>query len=619
MDCPICCEKNKSPVSCQCGFEACRPCVRTYLAGQISEPHCMSCKLAWGLEFLEEAIGKTYLKTEFKKQRAAVFVEFEKTQLPDMQEDARKYEITQKLKEEISVYKNENAYYNYGSFGCNWCKGASFKLYNICEPCSVNVPYDKSTYSHRLDNLRLLNLRKHPERILKIIDSMNNPHYTDYTYKDFRLKCTHCKVPIKKEFYSNLIHSGGTHIPPCLTCDGCKKSMCTQCFDTYEKGHTCEPIGCICHQYHCDTCKSRENEEKIHALKQQIAVINEVTPKERKSFIMKCQYDGCEGFLSQAYKCGLCTKFTCSQCYIPKEEGHECNPDNVASAKMIREETRPCPKCSTRIYKIDGCDQMWCTDCKTAFSWRTGNIVNGTIHNPHFYEYMRNTTGTVPRTDNPCGELVDNHTLNQFIIDIERKIKKQPIYRWLRQHIVAFHRYLGEVNDEMQVISTEINDMRGDRFTQSLKENRILYLLKRIDKERFEHDAFMYHQRSVQHRKFLELIQMKKQVLMDIFNNMYGYFSENMKTLTSQQAVEQIIDTYRQIFALVEYFYKQNTPNPYTKIYSDHYGTMFNLMSSPERKKISEHRLPPPLSEFNTGVYLHMSFVIIKEFKDKKE
>jgi hypothetical protein len=138
------------------------------------------------------------------------------------------------------------------------------------------------------------------------------------------------------------------------------------------------------------------------------------TQEPRREFIMKCPADECRGFLSTSYKCGTCSKWACNQCLVcigeDKEAAHTCNPDTVESAKMIRAETRPCPKCGTRIFKIDGCDQMWCVmdGCHTAFSWNTGHIVTGIVHNPHYYEWLRrNGGGTAPREagDIPCGGL----------------------------------------------------------------------------------------------------------------------------------------------------------------------------------------------------------------------
>jgi len=131
---------------------------------------------------------------------------------------------------------------------------------------------------------------------------------------------------------------------------------------------------------------------------------------EKKEFIMKCVKDGCRGFLSQAYKCELCSTYVCKDCMIVKNEknddNHVCKKDDVDSVALIRKDTRPCPKCGIRISKIDGCDQMWCTaeGCGTAFSWISNKIISGVVHNPHYYEWLRrNNNGVAPR---PAGEIL---------------------------------------------------------------------------------------------------------------------------------------------------------------------------------------------------------------------
>jgi len=148
--------------------------------------------------------------------------------------------------------------------------------------------------------------------------------------------------------------------------------------------------------------------------------------KEVKQFIMKCPGEECRGFLSSAWKCGTCQKFYCAECHAAKaahqDETHVCNPDAKATASMIRQETKPCPKCGIRISKIDGCDQMWCTSCQTTFSWNTGQILlNTVVHNPHYYEYLRSrNNGAVPREagDVPCGGLPNAYTFTRLVMEI---------------------------------------------------------------------------------------------------------------------------------------------------------------------------------------------------------
>lgn len=129
---------------------------------------------------------------------------------------------------------------------------------------------------------------------------------------------------------------------------------------------------------------------------------------EKRQFVRACPAPECRGFLSTAWKCGVCDNWTCPECHevkgLNKDAPHTCDPNNVETAKLLAKDSRNCPKCAAIIFKIDGCDQMYCTQCHTAFSWRTGRIETGIIHNPHYYEYHRQR-GTLQRNpgDVPCG------------------------------------------------------------------------------------------------------------------------------------------------------------------------------------------------------------------------
>ena len=93
--------------------------------------------------------------------------------------------------------------------------------------------------------------------------------------------------------------------------------------------------------------------------------------KEAKKFIRQCPCNDCNGYLSTQWKCGVCKIWACPKCFeaigFDKNAEHTCDPSAVASAELIKKETKPCPSCGTRIFKINGCDQMWCTSCKVAF------------------------------------------------------------------------------------------------------------------------------------------------------------------------------------------------------------------------------------------------------------
>lgn len=162
---------------------------------------------------------------------------------------------------------------------------------------------------------------------------------------------------------------------------------------------------------------------------------------KQKKFIVKCPE--CPAFMNRGGKCTSCGTRICMHCrdtlvleegrpgtvddivvQVPPEavplgdegegagagEGddvqrHSCLADTLATARMIEHDTKPCPKCGARIHKIEGCDQMFDTQCGTAFSWKTGQIVTGVIHNPHFYQWQRDNGGVVARQpgDVVCG------------------------------------------------------------------------------------------------------------------------------------------------------------------------------------------------------------------------
>lgn len=121
--------------------------------------------------------------------------------------------------------------------------------------------------------------------------------------------------------------------------------------------------------------------------------------------IFHCPVPNCRGFAGgvSGDACGLCKAPVCQKCRQVAGELHACNPEDVETVRALRKDTKPCPNCAAPIFKIDGCDQMWCLACKTAFSWRTGEIERGRVHNPEYFRWLRENGETIPRVDDgPC-------------------------------------------------------------------------------------------------------------------------------------------------------------------------------------------------------------------------
>jgi hypothetical protein len=123
------------------------------------------------------------------------------------------------------------------------------------------------------------------------------------------------------------------------------------------------------------------------------------------------------------------------------------------------------------IFKIDGCDQMWCPQCSTAFSWSRGTIETGRIHNPLYFEYMRKK-GAVERTigDIPCGGMPTNPP-NLYNMSTENLNILWTIIRW-HGHIelVVIRKYTTEHNNTLDMrIKFMMNEMSEDKFKHELQ------------------------------------------------------------------------------------------------------------------------------------------------------
>jgi hypothetical protein len=196
---------------------------------------------------------------------------------------------------------------------------------------------------------------------------------------------------------------------------------------------------------------------------------------ERAKFVMKCPDGECRGFLSTAYKCGTCQKWACPDCLdikgLDKDVEHTCDPGQKESVALIIKESKSCPKCGERISKIDGCDQMWCVDCHTAFSWTTGQLVNGVVHNPHYYEFLRTQgNGVAPRNagDVPCGGVpYYNHMHNALSI----------LPRTTSAIFTTIHRVTSEIAD------FRIRAYQGHFNVDDNSDLGVEYLMKKKSKE----------------------------------------------------------------------------------------------------------------------------------------
>ena len=221
----------------------------------------------------------------------------------------------------------------------------------------------------------------------------------------------------------------------------------------------------------------------------------------------------------------MCESKICNKCNELKLDDHECIPGNIASMELINKDTKPCPNCATMIFKISGCDQMYCTECHTAFSWNRGTIEAGVVHNPHYYEYMR-THGGLARApgDIPCGGLPDYYNVNSIL----RKLKLSAT---VNSNISNLHRVVSHIQ-RVEIREVQVYDESSNR------NMRVSFLLNKLSETDFKKILYQKEKKNQKSREFNSIYQMFTEVCSDIFRQMLITPNEKFRVVKSTETYD---------------------------------------------------------------------------------
>lgn len=254
----------------------------------------------------------------------------------------------------------------------------------------------------------------------------------------------------------------------------------------------------------------------------------------------KCPIDDCRGFLNMGWVCGICETKICKDCNEPKCEDHECDENTVETMKLLKKDSKPCPSCGMVITKIDGCDQMWCTQpsCHTAFSWRTGKKVFGTIHNPHFIQFsMQNGTGERNPQDIACGGLPDVYT---FFNDVRRYSKY-----YTHKGLPLTDHFSLPIRGLRHIIHVEEPHYNVPDVRDTNTDLRVRYLLKEIDDDTFGNTIMNRDTARTKKKAFHDIVVMTMHTGADIANVIHALIRHDPRVprVYDHDAINLQIDT----------------------------------------------------------------------------
>lgn len=249
--------------------------------------------------------------------------------------------------------------------------------------------------------------------------------------------------------------------------------------------------------------------------------------------ISKCPVAGCRGYVDDSYTCGTCSAHICSKCHeqTTDTESHVCVSAHVASVALIRLETKPCPKCMVPIFKTGGCDQMFCVQCHVAFSWSTGKLDNGVIHNPYYYEWLANqgASATIPQIEDiACGEIPAPDTVRAMMYQA-----------CMHQHASAILLILRMAHHMEHAVLPEL---REDKIRDN-NDLRIYYLVGDLTEAEWSSRLAHREFKRLKLRAFTDLVKTSITVLKDLVRTML-----HTPTNQTMHTVEQQFNGFSQYY-----------------------------------------------------------------------
>jgi hypothetical protein len=271
--------------------------------------------------------------------------------------------------------------------------------------------------------------------------------------------------------------------------------------------------------------------------------------EDKNHFVRQCPANGCRGFLSTQWKCGICEQWTCPECHELKGPNrdceHKCDPNNIETAKLLAKDSKPCPKCQSLIFKISGCDQMWCTQCHTAFSWKTGKLEKN-IHNPHYYEWQRkNGAGAAPRNpgDIECGRELTHVTCENIQSFAKRhpslyKSRDEQYCNWRgEKHTKSVISYDERIDHICSIVRNNIHNIRVElpdfqtNYVEKNQDLRVKYLENILDEEDFKILIQRNDKKNKKNTEVAQVIQLSNTALTDIVYRIIDFLQKKVINL----------------------------------------------------------------------------------------
>lgn len=383
-------------------------------------------------------------------------------------EDCFQYSITMELKDPICIYckKHLTLEFVLANNDTSWCKKVFIPYFeNLCLEKERSYLQDSMPKYKKMVKIRELKKefnsfpsnKKLEEKAIEILSPSLTSKYTKKEIKD---------LEIFNEIYENLLN---------------------------EK-----------------LLKKKDIQDRINILENK--KIEDLKDIEKKVYICNCPNNKCRGFITKEYFCDICNLEICDSCMVEKGENHICCRNDIKSANLIKESSKPCPKCYVPIFKSSGCNQMFCTSCHVVFDWETMKIDKGNVHNAHYFEWMtsQNNRGNINLEELACGNVEEIYRNLMFKIRGYLSSYSHAIFSKLRYNFELNRIFNGEI----------IDYVRYNLIKDNFQDYRIQYLDNKISEKSWKSKIAKDTINNEKYKSLIEILEMYITVTSDIIRQL---------------------------------------------------------------------------------------------------
>jgi hypothetical protein len=510
--CPICLDKFtasiRKPVTCgQCRADTCSKCVEKYLLNTIEDSHCPHCRYAWPRAFLNTVCTSTFLNKTYYKYRQDILMNRERSFLPQMMVFADRERRARKIDSMVQeVYKEELEFRKEYEKKLGEFATRRQKLWQKSN--RLRAGYDDDA----AEGAAGTGEKKEPA-------------------KKFVRRCTATDC---KGFLSSVWKCGVCEnwvCPECFEVKGknkdvehtCKPEMletaklikkdskpCPSCGEMIMKAEGCFAADTPVLSYDGSVILSQNikvgdqligDDGEVRVVERIMSGVDEmyevIQTNGKSTTSESATADGLTYTVNSKHKLALINTIgdiveieVDKYIQLPQTIkntllGFKKNGDRITTSRITVTSIGPgtyygwsVTGGTNKRFVLDdftvvrNCDQMWCTSCHTPFSWQTGTVITtGIIHNPHYYQWMRNGGGgQMPQHPGhiPCGGLPGPYNLRRTL----RNVSEVDIVEFLNVYRTCVH-------------MIEVERTRYERHVQP-QNNRDLdvrYLMNELDEE----------------------------------------------------------------------------------------------------------------------------------------